>query len=170
MSEENVSTDLGTVIAHHLQAIARAVARADGLTPQEPEPAPEPQQPGEDVFLSLDGALDLGNGSRLIPPSAAGQVRWIVLQELPAEAGEAGGLEWKGALSETLDPKGFVTEAYRLLLDREPDPQGLADYAPVLASPGGHQEVLRLLASSAEASSLARQLILAPESMLAEER
>ena len=159
------------MISAHLRAISDELkaARSRALGPDGPDRADpdDTAAPGESVLLSLDDAIRLESGSCILAPAGEEDPSWCVLSSFIED--DTGAVEYlmKGELAAELDVAGFLSGAYRLVLDREIDAQGLRAYSAMLAHGRvARFEVLRTLAGSDEATALARPLIILPKSML----
>jgi hypothetical protein len=119
------------------------------------------------VVLDLEGGLALPGGSRIYPGPTTEPASWGVLTEILRDDGEAGDFSLEGVLASDLDVSRFVDGAYRLLLGRPADPQGLSDYGRLIANDSWSRfDILKHIASSAEASRRKRRVIIAPKALI----
>jgi hypothetical protein len=159
------------MISAHLRAISDELeaARRRALGPGDPG-GTEPDDataPGESMLLSLDDGIKLKSGSCILAPAEGEDPSWCVLSSFLED--DTGAVEYlmKGELGAELDVADFLSVAYRLVLDREIDAQGLRAYSAMLAHGRvARFDVLRTLADSDEATALARPLIILPKTMI----
>jgi hypothetical protein len=119
------------------------------------------------AFLNLEGSLALPGGSRIYPASTAAPTAWCVLTEILGADGEASDFALEGELAADLDASLFVDGAYRLLLGRPADPQGLNDYGRLIANGSWSRfDILKHIASSDEASRWSHRVIIAPKPLI----
>ncbi len=135
-------------------------AQAAAPAPVRPPPRAEP---GEILFeLADDHRLPSGNFLIRVPPDPAAWLIFSIAGERPAQG--ASRLLYRATLEAGTDHADFIAHAYRCILGRPVDPDGLGHYREALGSARLNRvEVISELAASNEAGAQQRRLVVLPE-------
>ena len=151
---------------------AAVVAPPPAPAPSAPAPTPpslppsKPRaEPGEFLFeLAEDHRLPSGNFLIRTPPDPPHWQVYTIAGELPAEGPAR--LLHRATIEATIAQPDFIARAYRCVLGRPPDPDGLDHYGRALSTERLNRlEMIIELAASPEAGAQQRRLVIIPEAI-----
>jgi hypothetical protein len=136
---------------------------APALAPPTILPPTPRAEPGELLFELLDDhRLPSGNFLIRVPPDPTIWQVFTIAGDLPAQGPAR--LLHRASIEATIEQADFIARAYRCILGRPADPDGLDHYGRALSSARLNRlEMIAELAASPEAGAQQRRLVILPE-------